>query len=96
MVFAINAANRDPAVYPDPDTYDITRRATPLVAFGQDPHSCIGNLLGTELGTALRTLLERLPHLRLVQEAAGSARMTSQVVTTLRGPNTLPVTFDAR
>jgi cytochrome P450 len=93
MVFAINAANRDPSVYPDPDTFDITRRATPLVAFGQGPHSCIGNWLAfTELSTALRILLERLPNLRLASCAA--ARITSQVVTTLRGPNTLPVSFD--
>lgn len=93
MIFAINAANRDPSVYPDPDTFDVTRRATPLVGFGQGPHSCIGNWLAfAELTTALRILLDRLPNLRLASGAA--ARITSQVVTTLRGPNTLPVTFD--
>lgn len=95
MVFAINAANRDPAVYPEPDTFDITRRATPLVAFGQGPHSCVGNWLAlAELVTALRTILQRLPNLRLVGETADAVRITSQVVTTLRGPNALPVTFD--
>ena len=95
MVFAINAANRDPAVYPDPHRFDITRRATPLVAFGQGPHSCIGNWLAfAELTTALRLLLARLPNLRLVPGA--DARITSQGVTTLRGPNALPVIFDAR
>lgn len=95
MVFAINAANRDPAVYPDPHRFDITRRATPLVAFGQGPHSCIGNWLAfAELATALRTLLVRLPNLRLAPGA--DPRITSQGVTTLRGPDALPVTFDAR
>ena len=95
MVFAINAANRDPAAYPDPHRFDITRRATPLVAFGQGPHSCIGNWLAfAELTTALRTLLARLPNLRLAPGA--DARITSQGVTTLRGPNALPVIFDAR
>jgi cytochrome P450 len=95
VVFAINAANRDPAAYPDPDTFDITRRATPLVAFGQGPHSCIGNWLAfSELTTALRALLDRLPNLRLAPGA--QARITSQGVTTLRGPDTLPVTFDVR
>jgi cytochrome P450 len=94
MVFAINAANRDAVVYQDPDVFDITRRATPLVAFGQGPHSCIGNWLAfAELTTALRILLQRLPNLTL---APGTAvAITSQDVTTLRGPNTLPVTFDA-
>lgn len=94
-VFAINAANRDPAVYPDPHTFDITRRARPLAAFGQGPHSCIGNWLAfTELTTALRLLLKRLPDLRLVPEAADEVRITSQDVIALRGPNTLPVLFD--
>jgi cytochrome P450 len=95
MVFAINAANRDPSVYPDPDTFDIARRATPLVAFGQGPHSCIGNWLAfAELSAALRTLLDRLPNLALASDAADSVRIMSQTVTTLRGPNALPVTFD--
>ena len=43
---------------------------------------------------AQRTLLERLPHLRLVDSA--SVRVTIQVVTTLRGANALPVIFDRR
>jgi cytochrome P450 len=95
MLFAINAANRDPAVYPEPDTFDIARRATPLVGFGQGPHSCIGNWLAfAELTTALRILLDRLPDLRLAPGA--QARITSQGVTTLRGPDTLTVTFDAQ
>lgn len=94
MIFAINAANRDPAVYPDPHRFDITRRATPLVAFGQGPHSCIGNWLAfTELSTALRMLLTRLPDLRLAPGAADDVGITSQTGTALRGPTTLPVTF---
>jgi cytochrome P450 len=95
VVFAINAANRDPAAYPEPDRFDITRRATPLVAFGQGPHSCIGNWLAfAELETALRALVERLPGLRLAPGA--DARITSQGVATLRGPDALPVTFAVR
>jgi cytochrome P450 len=93
MIFAINAANRDPAAYPDPDTFDITRRVMPLVLFGQGPHSCIGNWLAfTELTTALRMLLDRLPNLRITADA--SPRITSAVGTTLRGPTALPVRFD--
>jgi cytochrome P450 len=95
MIFAINAANRDPAVYPEPDIFDIARRATPLVGFGQGPHSCIGNWLAfAELTTALRILVDRLPDLRLAPGA--KARITSQAAATLRGPDTLPVTFDVR
>lgn len=95
ILFAINAANRDPSVYPDPDTFDITRRATPLMAFGQGPHSCIGNWMAfAELTCALRLLLQRLPNLR--PDPAADIRVRSQVVTTLRGPDRLPVMFDRR
>ncbi|WP_246540807.1 cytochrome P450 [Mycobacterium spongiae] len=95
MVFAITAANRDPSVYPNPDHFDITRRVTPMVAFGQGPHSCIGNWLAfAELVAALRTLLTRLPNLRVAPGAAGAVRVTSQVGTALRGVDTLPVRFD--
>jgi hypothetical protein len=41
MIFAINAAHRDPAVYERPDEFDITRNVMPAVSFGQGPHSCV-------------------------------------------------------
>jgi cytochrome P450 len=94
MIFAINAANRDPAVYPRPDDFDITRNVMPTVSFGQGRHSCIGNwLANTELLAALRALIERLPNLALDPRYAETSIVTSQVGTTLRGPNALRVTF---
>jgi cytochrome P450 len=94
MIFAINAANRDPAVYPQPDDFDITRTVMPTVSFGQGRHSCIGNwLANTELLAALRALIERLPDLALDHRYAETSTITSQVGTTLRGPNALRVTF---
>ncbi|MDF3340963.1 cytochrome P450 [Mycolicibacterium septicum] len=94
MIFAINAANRDPAVYPQPDDFDITRNAMPTVSFGQGRHSCIGNwLANTELLAALRALIERLPDLALDPRHAQTSTITSQVGTTLRGPNALRVVF---
>jgi cytochrome P450 len=94
MIFAINAANRDPAVYPRPDDFDITRNVMPTVSFGQGRHSCIGNwLANTELLAALRALIERLPDLALDPRYAETSTITSQVGTTLRGPNALRVTF---
>ncbi len=94
MIFAINAAHRDPAVYARPDDFDITRNAMPKVPFGQGPHSCIGNwLANAEMLTALRALIDRLPGLALDPEHAETSKITSQVGTTLRGPNALKVTF---
>lgn len=92
MVFSINAAHRDPAVYERPDELDITRRKTSMLSFGQGVHSCAGNWLAiAELTTALRALLERLPDLRLVPGGEDAAKVTSQVGVALRGPNALPV-----
>jgi len=94
MIFAINAANRDPAAYPRPNDFDITRNVMPTVSFGQGRHSCIGNwLANTELVAALRVLIERLPDLALDHRYAETSTITSQVGTTLRGPNALHVTF---
>jgi cytochrome P450 len=39
------AANRDPAVYPDPDRFDATRKAIPNMTFAPGVHHCIGHLL---------------------------------------------------
>jgi cytochrome P450 len=96
MIFAINAAHRDPSVYARPDDFDITRNVMPPVSFGQGPHSCIGNwLANTEVLVALRALLDRLPGLALDPDRAEASKITSQVGTTLRGPNALHVTFDS-
>jgi cytochrome P450 len=94
MIFAINAAHRDPAVYDRPDEFAITRNVMPTVSFGQGPHSCIGNwLANTELVAALRLLMRRLPDLALDPAQAHTSTITSQVGTTQRGPNALHVTF---
>jgi cytochrome P450 len=94
MIFAINAAHRDPAVYPRPDEFDITRNVMPTVSFGLCPHSCIGNwLANTELVAALTALPHRLPDRALDPGQAQSSTITSQVGTTLRGPTALHVSF---
>jgi cytochrome P450 len=94
VIFAINAAHRDPAVYDRPDEFDITRNVMPTLSFGQGPHSCIGNwLANSELVAALRLLMRRLPDLALDPAQAHTSTITSQVGTTLRGPNALHVTF---
>ncbi|WEO94030.1 cytochrome P450 [Streptomyces sp. FXJ1.172] len=87
------AANRDPAVFPDPDRIDPDRDPNPHVAFGNGPHFCTGTLLArlqTEL--LVGTLLDRLPGLRL---AVPPEQVLWRHRTMIRGPRTLPVTWSA-
>lgn len=59
-------ANRDPAVFPDPDRLDIHRDARQQVSFGYGPHACVGQPLARmELQVAYPALLRRIPTLRL-------------------------------
>ena len=61
------AANRDEAVFVDPDRFDPRRPDLhKSITFGRGNHSCLGpQLARLELQIALRLLLERLPNLRL-------------------------------
>ena len=62
---SIAAANRDPAVFADPDRFDLDREragARRHLAFAQGPHVCVGvHLARLEARTALATLLGGLP-----------------------------------
>ncbi|RAU91291.1 cytochrome P450 [Mycolicibacter senuensis] len=83
------AANRDPAVYDDPDRLDITRTgAAPVMTFGGGMHYCLGSHLARlELTEALTVMPQRLPNARL----AGPAPW--KPLTALSGPATLPIEF---
>lgn len=67
MVFVLAAAaNRDPAVWPDPDRFDIFRPKKPHFSFARGPHMCVGqHLARVEMTRALHAVLDRLRALRL-------------------------------
>ncbi|MGC9379170.1 cytochrome P450 family protein [Streptomyces sp. MH13] len=68
VVAVIASANRDPRVFDDPDTLDITRPAGAAVqfGFGHGAHYCIGaSLAAVEAEVAIEALLSRFPDLAL-------------------------------
>jgi cytochrome P450 len=73
---SIAAANRDPAVFADPDRFDLEREnAGRHLAFAHGPHVCVGvHLARLEARTAISMLLARLPDLRLDPERPSRTR----------------------
>ncbi|WP_367318181.1 cytochrome P450 [Streptomyces sp. HUAS ZL42] len=66
VLLVCGAANRDPAVFPEPHMLDFHRPGGRHVAFGYGPHFCLGAALARLEGAiALEALLTRLPGLRL-------------------------------
>jgi cytochrome P450 len=63
VVLFYYSANRDEAVFADPERFDITRSPNPHVGFGAaGPHYCLGaHLARRELTVMLRELLTRVP-----------------------------------
>jgi cytochrome P450 len=89
IVANTSAANRDPAVYDDPDRLDITRHGAQVMqTFGGGVHYCLGaHLARLELAEALTVMPRLMPNLRRTGEAPWKP------MTGLSGPTTLPVEF---
>jgi cytochrome P450 len=85
----LGAANRDPEVFADPATFDVTRaNAREHLAFSAGIHYCVGaGLARLEGVVGLRTLAERFPALRV------SGPPERRDLRTLRGFERLPVTL---
>lgn len=90
VVFALGAANHDPAQFTNPDVFDIRRAENRHMAFGQGIHFCLGAPLArVEAEIAFNGLLKRFPKLRLESEAI--EWFPSQA---FRGLIKLPVAFN--
>jgi cholest-4-en-3-one 26-monooxygenase len=89
VVLMYPAANRDPAVFADPDRLDVRRDPNPHLAFGFGPHFCMGaSLARVELRVMFSELLRRLPDLHLAGDP--SPRRASNFIS---GPEAMPVAF---
>ena len=84
---AIGAANRDPAVFDDPDRLDVERAKGSNLSFGRGVHHCLGAPLARlEARIALEVLLERYSTMRLLTDRPAFRRGI-----VLRGLESLPV-----
>jgi len=89
LFLMINAANRDPATFPDPDRLKLDRDPNPHIAFGYGPHYCVGAPLARLEGQiAFTRLLERIEDIRIADE---SLEWSDNLV--LRGVKKLPLSF---
>jgi pentalenolactone synthase len=92
VLVRLEAANRDPRHFEDPDRIQPGRRSSPHMAFGRGPHYCLGAALARlELGAALHALATALPGLRLVGSVDDIVWMRGSVDA---GPIALRVTWD--
>ena len=57
VVVSFTSADRDEAVFADPDRFDIRRQPNPRLVFGHGPHFCLGAHLAR---TQMRALLEEV------------------------------------
>jgi cytochrome P450 len=89
VVVLVAAANRDPAVFPDPDRLDLGRPDNRHLSFSAGTHYCLGAALARLEGeVALGRLVRRFPHLELADPDP-----TYRDHLVLRGLRALPLSF---
>ncbi len=88
---SITGANRDPAVFADPDRFDLRRpNARAHLAFARGPHVCVAmDLARLEAALAVRAVLDGLPGVRLDGPAPAGGLV-------FRKPVAVPVVWDVR
>ncbi|MEU1983164.1 cytochrome P450 [Nocardia sp. NPDC019395] len=92
VALSVQAANRDPARFDDPDTLDLHRNAVGHLSFGHGIHQCLGQQLArVEMRTALPALISRFPDLRLAVPAEAIVMRPDRLG--IHGVRQLPVTW---
>ena len=91
VVVSLSAANRDPAMFPNPDVFDLARtNARSHLAFAQGPHACVGiHLARLETQAALEAVLDGWPGVTIENDSDPPSGVI------FRKPRTLPVRWDA-
>jgi cytochrome P450 len=86
LMLLYGAANRDPAQFADPETFDVKREnARSHLAFGQGPHYCIGAPFARAEGRiGFETVLSRTKEIGFVEDANSFERTMSYVLRGIR------------
>jgi len=86
VTLGIGAANRDPAMFSNPEIFNVARRLNRHLAFAAGAHQCVGlNLARMEARIALAQFLERFPNYALDGDPVRNQRVR------FRGFKTLPL-----
>jgi cytochrome P450 len=92
VLVSLSAADRDPKLGADMETFDAAREPTSHLAFSYGIHRCIGaELARMELRTAYPALVRRFPHMRL---AVPAEELSFRKVSIVYGLDELPVLVD--
>lgn len=87
----LQAGNRDPERFPNPNQLDITRTDNRHLGFGLGMHFCLGALLSRfETRIAINTIIQRLPDLRLDTD-----ELIWESSFAMRGLQALPIAFSS-
>ena len=94
---SVAGAGRDPAVFTDPDRFDVRRdNARQNLAFARGPHFCLGvHLARLEAQAALAAALGQLPGLRLDPDRGAANHGAAPRGLVFRKPPSLPVCWDS-
>ena len=92
VLSSVGSANRDDAIFANPDELDLARAEASHVGFGHGPHHCLGaQLARLELQVALRTLLTRLPGLDFPNSPEADVAWKTGLL--VRGPRRMVVSW---